>query len=354
LSFFCFVTTFTKLFSAFSMSYQCTSPGCPNATANLPREAAESLNFKCFLCEGDLVEPGVTLDEILEQVDILPVSLQILPKLQVLLNNDDVSLDVIATTTRMDASLVSRLVHVANSAYYSLAHGGSCSSVEQALSRIGLNKAYSVVGFVAAKQVYSEYLAIYSMSGDELWEKSVRTAYCMEKLSTQLFVSTDSYEYPDPSMAYTAGLLWSVGKMVISEFHRKGKSSALNEVIPPMTDEKEREILGFTNLDITLALMEGWRFPPEMITAIRFKDKPLLCTDDRPLACLLSLVIQAVEDFPVTDEEVEEINLQEYAAQFQPDDEALNVTGIPKMEFMEVIVNSIQFVKMSHIIGQLK
>lgn len=339
------------------MSYHCTTPGCANATAHLPHEAAERLNFKCFLCnEGDLVEPGITLEDMMEQVDILPISLQILPRLQVLLNNDDVSLGVIASTTRMDASLVSRLVHVANSAYYSLAHSGGCSSVEQALTRIGLNKAYSVVGYVAAKQVYAEYLPLYCISGDDLWEASVRTAFCMERLSTQLFVTSDAYEYPDPSMAYTAGLLWPVGKMVISEFHRKGKSVELNEVIPPLDNEKEKDILGFTNVDVTLALMEKWRFPSRMIAAIKYMDKPMMCQGDRPLACLLHLVIQAVNAYPVPEEDVDidMIDMEELAAGYEMDEHILEETGIPKMEFLEVMVSSIQFVKTGHVIGQIK
>jgi len=339
------------------MSYHCTTPSCANATAQLPHEAAERLNFKCFLCnDGDLVEPGLSLDAMLEQVDILPVSLQILPRLQVLLNNDDVSLDVIASTTRMDASLVSRLVHVANSAYYSLAHSGGCSSVEQALTRIGLNKAYSVVGYVAAKQVYSEYLPLYCISGDEMWETSVRTAYCMEKLSTQLFVASDAYEYPDPSMAYTAGLLWPVGKMVISEFHRKGKSVELNEVIPPLTDAMEKDILGFTNLDVTLALMEKWRFPARMIATVQYKNRPLQCAVDRPLASLLNLVIEAVEAYPVPEEDIDidMIDMEELAATYELNEQILEATGIPKLEFLEVIVSSIHFIKTGHVIGQLK
>ena len=65
------------------MSYQCTNPDCPNHTAQLPEEAAEKFDHKCFLCgTGELFEPALTLEFLLEQVDILPVALQILPRLQ--------------------------------------------------------------------------------------------------------------------------------------------------------------------------------------------------------------------------------------------------------------------------------
>ncbi len=337
------------------MSYHCTTQGCANHTAQLPREAAEKLNYKCFLCgEGDLVEPGVTLEDMIEKVDILPVALQILPMLQALLNDDDASLDSIASTCRVDTSLVTRLIHVANSTYYSLAHGGLCSSVEQALQRIGLNKAYSVVGYVAAKQFFNTDLPLYKMSGVEMWENSVRTAYCMEKLAGQLFVASDSYKYPDPSMAYTAGLIWPIGKMVISQYYKNTGCSQLADATPPLTDEIEKEILGFTNMDVTMALLEKWRFPDEMMEAINYKDMPLNSPGDRPLACLLSLVISAVQAFPITSGEIEESFLDTMVGQFSPNGEQLNLTGIPKMDFLEVIFSSMQFVKGGHMIGQLR
>lgn len=336
------------------MSYQCTTPGCPNKTAQFPFAAAENLNFKCFICEGDLVEPSVTMEEMLDKIDVLPVSLQILPRLQQLLQNDDVSLDVIATTTRVDTSLVTRLIHVANSAYYSLAHGGVCSSVEQALMRIGLNKAYSVVGYVASKPVYDTDLPLYMMTGEVMWENSVRMAYCMEKLATQLFVESSAYEYPDPTMAYTAGLVWPVGKTVISQYYKTHGLEQLDNLELPLTQAKEKQALGFTHLDITIALMEKWRFPDKMVTAIKYKDKPLISTGDRPLSCLLSLVIDAVHLFPVTDLDIEDIDLYEMVEHFKPNEDILAQTGIPKEDFVEVILSSIQFIKTGHIVGQIK
>jgi HD-like signal output (HDOD) protein len=333
------------------MSYKCTNPACPNHSAQLPKEAADRFDYKCFLCEGDLLEPPLTLQLLLDQVDILPVALQILPRLQALLNDDNSSLDDIASTTRTDASLVSRLIHVANGAYFALAHGGGCSSVEQALSRIGLNKAYSVVGYVAAKEVYCKFLTLYGITGQQLWQDSVRTAFCMETLAPQIFVSSGSYEPPLPGVAYTAGLLWPIGKMVISQFHQSGGTKELNEVRPPLTLEMEKQILGFSHLEVTTALMEKWRFAQEIRSPIKFKDQPLRCQNDRPFACLLSLVIAAVDAFPVTKEE---ININEMSRGFSPDSETIAVTGISKMDFIEAICSSMQFVKKGSIVGRLK
>ena len=333
------------------MSYKCTNSTCPNHTAQLPQEAAERFDYKCFLCDEVLQEPPLSIDSLLNQVDVLPVALQILPRLQALLNDDNSSLDDIASTTRTDASLVSRLIHVANGAYFALAHGGGCSSVEQALSRIGLNKAYSVVGYVAAKEVYCKFLTLYNITGQQLWQGSVRTAFCMETLAPQIFVSSDSYEPPSRGVAYTAGLLWPIGKMVISQFHQSGGTKELNEIRPPLTLETEKEILGFSHLEVTTSLMEKWKFAQEVRSPIKFKNQPLRCQDDRPFACLLSLVIAAVDAFPVTKEE---ININEMSRGFSPDSETLAVTGISKMDFLEAICSSMQFIKMGSVVGRLK
>jgi HD-like signal output (HDOD) protein len=333
------------------MSYKCTNSTCPNHTAQLPQEAAERFDYKCFLCDGVLQEPPLTLDLLLSQVDILPVALQILPRLQALLNDDNSSLDDIASTTRTDASLVSRLIHVANGAYFALAHGGTCTSVEQALTRIGLNKAYSVVGYVAAKEVYCKFLTLYGITGQQLWQDSVRTAYSMQVLTPQIFVFSDSYKPPDTGTAYTAGLLWQIGKMVLSQFHQSGGTNAFKQASVPLTQEIENEILGFSHLDVTTALMEKWSFSHEMLSPIKYKDHPLRCPDDRPFACLLSLVIAAVDAFPITKDE---IDFDEMSHGFSPDSETLALTGISKVDFLEAICSSMQFVKKGSVVGRLK
>jgi hypothetical protein len=62
-------------------------------------------------------------------------------------------------------------------------------------------------------------------------------------------------------------------------------------------------------------------------------------------------VIAAVEAFPISDGNVE---LEQMASGFSPDSETLAVTGIPKMEFLEVLWQSIQFIKKGTVVGRLK
>jgi hypothetical protein len=42
------------------------------------------------------------------------------------------------------------------------------------------------------------------------------------------------------------------------------------------------------------------------------------------------------------------------AEHFKPNEDILSQTGIPKEDFMEVILSSIQFIKTGHVIGQIR
>jgi HD-like signal output (HDOD) protein len=323
------------------MSYTCINTECPNSQAQMPKVAAASLNFKCFLCQSELAEPKVTLDQMLEKVDILPVSLQILPQLQRLLQDDDASLDSIASTARVDASLVTKLITMANSAHYSMGQRGACNSVEQALTRVGLNKAYSVVSFIVSKQVFMSDQPLYNKTGEEMWKHSARSAYCMERLAPEIKVSSDRYENPEASLAFTLGLVNSVGQTVISQYYKSNGCAPLDDVPRPLNTSTEQEILGFTNIDVTMTLLAKWHFSQEIISALNYMEKPLNCNTDKPLACLLSMVTTAVEAIQSKLHDGEFITMPEFNELCPLDESLFTITGISKSLLMETTLKSI-------------
>jgi len=66
---------------------------------------------------------------------------------------------------------------------------------------------------------------------------------------------------------------------------------------------------------------------------------------------LLSLVIAAVDAYPITKDE---IDFDAISSGFSPDSETLALTGISKMDFLEAICSSMQFVKKGSVVGRLK
>ena len=277
------------------MSYHCIKPDCPNHDANLPKEAAQKLEYRCFLCESELVPPPVPLEKIVDFVEDLPAAIQIMPKLQVLLSDANSSISDIIGLIKTDPSLVSRIVKASNTAYFAGSY--YCSTIEDAMNRIGFTEAYNIIGYVAASQLFQQDLPLYGLTSDELWSSSVRGASSMQLIGSKLRL-VEPYVLPNSGVAYTVGLLRSVGKMLINFFHGTHGIAALSSLKAPLTVEMEKSLLGFDNREAAAALLRKWNFQEEVVSPILFQDTPFECEEVRPLACLLNVTAKGIRDFP--------------------------------------------------------
>lgn len=319
------------------MSYHCNNRDCDNHKAQLPATAAEKFDHRCFLCDvGELILPELTLEGMVKDVDSLPVALQILPRLKVLLDDDNSTMEDIVNVTRTDASLVTQLIKISNSAIYAMADSRFCGTIEEALNRIGFNTAYKVVGYVAAKQVFQKDLEIYGLTGLGLWELSVRTGTCMQKLASRIQSTSDLYVPPDDATAYTVGLLHPIGKMLINHYHQTRGIPAITGADFPLSEDDEKTHLGFTHRDAAAKLLALWNFQDDVVNPIRHQAKPLVSKGDRPLACLLSILAKAIVQFPVGSDLTPAI----LAEKFKPDQEQAAILGIPKTEVVDVLLES--------------
>jgi len=277
------------------VSYHCIKPDCPNHDANLPKEAAQKLEYRCFLCQSELVPPPVPLEKIVDFVEDLPAAIQIMPKLQVLLSDANSSISDIIALIKTDPSLVSRIVKASNTAYFAGSY--YCSTIEDAMNRIGFTEAYNIIGYVAASQLFQQDLPLYGLTSDELWSSSVRGASSMQLIGSRLRL-VQPYVLPNSGIAYTVGLLRSVGKMLINFFHGTHGIAVLSSLKDPLTVEKEKSLLGFDNREAAAALLRKWNFQEEVVSPILCQDSPLECEEVRPLACLLHLTAKGIRDLP--------------------------------------------------------
>ncbi len=277
------------------MSYHCIKPDCPNHDAHLPKEAAQKLEYKCFLCQSELMPTPVPLEKIVDFVEDLPAAIQIMPKLQVLLSDANSSISDIIGLIKTDPSLVSRIVKASNTAYFAGSY--YCSTIEDAMNRIGFTEAYNIIGYVAASQLFQQDLPLYGLTSDELWSSSVRGASSMQLIGSQLRL-VQPYVLPNSGVAYTVGLLRSVGKMLINFFHGTHGIPVLSSLESPLTVEKEKSLLGFDNREAAAALLRKWNFQEEVVSPILFQDTPFECEEVRPLACLLNVTAKGIRDLP--------------------------------------------------------
>lgn len=209
---------------------------------------------------------ALTPDDIVREVKHLPSAPKVLPRLKLLLSDGNSSMHEIVMLVRLDPGIAARVLQVANSAYFS--KGVRCTTVEEAVNRVGYDEIYELVSYAVASQVLVRPLEIYGIEADELWKLSVTCALAAELLA-------DRTEQ-DRNVAYTIGLLHGVGMVALDEWSRRGarKVAFRSAKFPREAIDDERALLGFSQAEAGGALLKHWEFPPTMCEPVRLQYAP--------------------------------------------------------------------------------
>jgi HD-like signal output (HDOD) protein len=216
--------------------------------------------------------------DIVQAVKHLPSAPQVLPRIKRLLTDCNSSIEEIVELIRLDPGMAAQVVRVGNSAYYS--SGASCSTVEEAVGRVGFNQVYELASYAAAAQVLIRPLAVYGIEADDFWLQSLAGAFAAEVLAQRTG--------QDASTAYTIGLLHGIGMVAIDEWalrSRRGLRLSRDEITDSASASEQAQ-LGFTQADTGAALLCHWGFPAEVCAAMRGQDDPATA-DHTCLAALL-------------------------------------------------------------------
>lgn len=229
---------------------------------------------------ADLSTPSsLTPEDVVRELKTLPSAPKVLPRLKRLLGDGNSSMHEIVSLVRLDPGIAARVLHVANSAYFS--KGVRCVTVEEAVHRVGYDEVYQLVSYAVAAQLLVRPLSAYELDADDLWRMSVACA-----LSAELLAERSNQ---DRDVAYTIGLLHGVGMVAIDEWAaRNGRQLSLPSAgFPREATSSERVQLGFTQADAGGALLHAWDFPASMCEPVRHQYAPRATMAHAKMACLL-------------------------------------------------------------------
>jgi HD-like signal output (HDOD) protein len=212
----------------------------------------------------------------------LPAAPRILAELGPHLQLLDFDVAEVTSILRRDSSLTARLIHMANSVAFEGAE--PCTSLEEAVARIGYRETYRMLGAVASMQLSNEPLWRYGISARRLRENSLFVALMMEELATAIGI--------DSRTGYTIGLLRSLGKVVLDRLARENPGITGFEPKRERLTDWEKVTWGCTNTDIAGRILEMWHFPGDAIQAIRGQYRP---DSAHPFSVLLHIAASAAE-----------------------------------------------------------
>jgi putative nucleotidyltransferase with HDIG domain len=243
-------------------------------------------------CTNASVEAMMTYLQVTSRTDVsrvidrLPVFPRASREVVRQVTNPDVGPREMEAVASLDPVLAGRLIQTANSAYYSPQQ--PIGSIFHAVSYIGTETARRVMLAAAIRGNFS------SPQAHQLWNHSLDVAQTAE------LVALHSSAKIDPSQAFLAGLIHDVGRLAFAlmpvafqdRFQRLTDGGC-----PPL--EVEMCLSGRCHGEVGAETLAQWKFPPEIIEAVRCHHRPERSA--LPLSSLLYLaefVTESQEDLP--------------------------------------------------------
>lgn len=212
--------------------------------------------------------PKITLQEIVAKVDRLPELPQVAMRVSQMLEDPNASADKLAEVIRMDASFTSQVLKLCNSAAYGFTR--KISTVKEAVAILGFKALKSMVYTIIAKVALNRPVPGYSLSEGDLWYNALTCAVYAKHIAQR-------ERLPDPELAYTAGLLRDIGKIVLGEFVGANYAEIEQLAVKEQIDfvEAEERVLGFNHSMVGTRVAEKWNLPAILVNVIRHHHKPI-------------------------------------------------------------------------------
>ncbi len=219
------------------------------------------------------------IERAMETIQPIP---QVALKILRLIENEEYEITALADEIRKDQVISARTLKLCNSV--ALAGRNKVASLDQALVYLGMRLLVKLVIAASVNEFFGYSGLGYSLCKGGLYHHAVGTAIVAEKLA----------EYSGAvgtGIAYTAGLLHDIGKVVLDQsiasayplFYRKLIDEEIN------FSEAENEILGLDHTRVGSELARKWSFPESLTDIIRNHHEPEKATQHVELAHVVYL-----------------------------------------------------------------
>jgi len=218
-----------------------------------------------------------TASEMISTVKNLPPVSQAALRLVGLLDQPTVSNDDVVQVLKYDNVLTAKLLRACNSPYFGFDE--PVRSVDQAVLMLGHQQILHIVLTLAFGGAMMTPLPGYAVEANELWHHSLITATAAESVANEI-----SEMNIEPSVAFTAGLLHDIGKLVMGQALTPDSQQAIRGLISRGNVSRvdaERQVLGTDHAEVGASLLQSWRLPEDIVEAVAHHHAPVLTPSPR-------------------------------------------------------------------------
>jgi putative nucleotidyltransferase with HDIG domain len=223
--------------------------------------------------------------KIVEGIDKLPSMPALASKLVSVVNSPESSAEDAAKLIEKDPALTSKIIRLANSAFYGMPR--TISSVSSAVVVLGFNTIRSVALSAAIFNMFPRDSNAGSFDYLRFWRHSIVSGMVARLLARRIL----NFVLIDPEGAFCAAILHDIGKLIFQQYFPEECGAAcrlaFEKSIPLI--RAEEEIMGITHARIGSILADKWAFPPDLENAIVYHHTPDNAGVCRELACVVHL-----------------------------------------------------------------
>jgi putative nucleotidyltransferase with HDIG domain len=229
-------------------------------------------------------------EEITQAMDRLKPIPQVALKILRLVSQDDYDISEIADEVRKDQVISAKTLKLSNSAMFSIRR--KIETLDHALLLIGRDQLVKLVISASVRKLFDPDTQGYSLCKGGLYHHALGTAIVAETLAQVTGKVL-------PGLAYTAGLLHDIGKVVLDQYVAAAYPLFYRNVSQEGQSflEAEKSILGTDHTQTGYELAVKWGFPETLAAAIRHHHNPEKETEHRSLTHILYISNLLMEKF---------------------------------------------------------
>lgn len=222
----------------------------------------------------------VKMNDIMDTIErLLPVP-QITFNIAHMLSDDGIDMNSIADEIKKDQVLSAKILRLCNSAYMGLPR--KIASIDQAILYLGSKLLLQMVVTAQVENIYHTSEKGYSLSRGGIFHHALATARLCKALALiRLNV--------DPDVAYTAGLLHDIGKVVLDQYIADLQPLFYRMIIEQKEDSTllERKIIGIDHCQTGVMLADSWNLPDILKDVVLFHHAPHTAETNREVVNLV-------------------------------------------------------------------
>jgi putative nucleotidyltransferase with HDIG domain len=234
------------------------------------------------------------LTNIILQIESLPSLPALYLEMVDLLNSPETSTQEVGEVIARDLGMATKILHLVNSAFFSL----RChiSDPAHAVSLLGID---TIKALVLITGIFSQFdeKKVASLQIERLWDHSIKTAAMAKEVAAR-----EGLCKKDIDDIFMAGLIHDVGKLILADnLPEKYKEILIQTTVKDIClEEAEFQLLGATHAEAGAYLMALWGLPDIIVEAIAYHHHPEKspCKEHTPLGILYMVNILEHEMSP--------------------------------------------------------